>query len=499
MGIPFTGTFLAAIGTALAVAGSEVWGGRGLLWRSGLVCALMKSVSPSAVILGPMVGIMLEAGFLEAAVRLLGRNPLAYVLGGMLAVTTPLLQKLISLVIVYGWDMARLYVSAFTRGPGIWHHRPGRLDVLVIVAALHRVHRSDGGRDGILAGRRALVLPEGTVPGIAPGAPIRSDEALHQRYSLVLLAVNIAVIGGTLAAMSVIPLWLAATITLAYGGAVWTLYPVARNRLSRWRLWVEIVVVATLAGVVLGDLPGGEGGGRLGGAIAGLQMALRAALVVSSFSAISVELRNPAVVNWFLRHGMGKLAAAVEVAFEALPFMIKTLGEQRRFLREPLGSVVRLIGAGRDWLRTPASCNDIVCMFSGDRGSGKTRLLTAIAETLLMSGKKVEGSSPRSSSRRIRASAMTCWTCRTDARFPSVGVTSTRRGSTGPFRFDAEAIRFGNAALEQAVGSGADLIILDEVGPLEFDGKGWAGGLNVSWKPTTAHCCWWCVPISSVA
>jgi nucleoside-triphosphatase THEP1 len=354
------------------------------------------------------------------------------------------------------------------------------VDVLFIVAALHGFIGVTAAVTGYVAGRRALVLPEGTVPGTAPGAPIRSDEALHQRYSLVLLAVNIAAIGGTLAAMSVIPLWLAATITLAYGGAVWTLYPVARNRLSRWRLWVEIVVVATLAGVVLGDLPGGESGGRLGGAIAGLQMALRAALVVSSFSAISVELRNPAVVNWFLRHGMGKLAAAVEVAFEALPFMIKTLGEQRRFLREPLGSVVRLIGAGRDWLRDSCQLQrHCVYVLSGDRGSGKTRLLTAIAETLLLSGKKVGGIlSPvvQSQDSRLGYDVLDLQNgrqvplCRRD-----IDPTG---GSTGPFRFDAEAIRFGNAALEQAVASGADLIILDEVGPLEFDGKGWAGGLE---------------------
>jgi nucleoside-triphosphatase len=318
------------------------------------------------------------------------------------------------------------------------------------------------------------------VPGVAAGAPIRSDGAFHQRYSLFLLAFNIAAIGGALAAMSLVPLWLAAAITLAYGGAVWTLYPVVRTRLSRWRLWVEIVVVATLAGVVLGNLPGGESGGRLGGAIAGLQMALRAALVVSSFSAISVELKNPAVEDWFLRHGMGKLAAAVEVAFEALPFMIRTLGEQRRFLREPLGSVVRLIGAGRDWLRD--SCQHqrhCVYVLSGDRGSGKTRLLTAIAETLLMSGKKVGGIlSPVVQSQDSRLgydvldlqSGRQIPLCRRDIE--------PTGGSTGPFRFDAEAIRFGNSALEQAATSGADLVILDEVGPLEFDGKGWAEGLE---------------------
>jgi nucleoside-triphosphatase THEP1 len=481
MGIPFTGTLLAAIGTALVVAGSEVWGGRGLLWRSGLVCALMKSVSPSAVILGPMIGIMLEAGILEVTVRLLGRNLFAYILGGMLAVTTPLLQKLVGLLIVYGWDMARLYVSAFDAGArylGITALGP--VDVLFIVAVLHGFIGVIAAVTGYVAGRRAIVLPEGPVQSVPPGAPGPTDGTLHQRYSLILLAVNIAAVAGTLTAMSLIPLWLAAAITLAYGGAVWTCYPVVRTRLSRWRLWAEIVVVSVLAGVVLGDLPGGEHGGSLVGALAGIHMALRAALVVSAFSAISVELRNPAVVDWFLRHGMGKLAAAVEVAFGTLPLMIKTLGEQRKFLREPLDSVVRLIGAGRDWLRDSCQLQrHCVYVLSGDRGSGKTRLLTAITETLLMSGKNVGGIlSPVVQSQESRLgydvldlqSGRQVPLCRRDIE--------PTGGSTGPFRFDAGAIRFGNAALAQAATSGADLIILDEVGPLEFDGRGWAEGLE---------------------
>jgi hypothetical protein len=113
LSIPFTGTLLAAIGTSVVVAGAHIWGLRGLIWRSGLVCALMKSVSPSAVILGPMIGIILEAAAIELSIRLLGRNPVGYVIGGVAAVAMPLLQKIAGVVIIYGWDMTRLYVAAF--------------------------------------------------------------------------------------------------------------------------------------------------------------------------------------------------------------------------------------------------------------------------------------------------------------------------------------------------------------------------------------------------
>ncbi len=72
--IPFSGEFLTAIGIAILVSGHRLWPERGLLWRTGLVCAAMKSVSPSAVILGPMFAISAEGLLAEAGVGLLGGN-----------------------------------------------------------------------------------------------------------------------------------------------------------------------------------------------------------------------------------------------------------------------------------------------------------------------------------------------------------------------------------------------------------------------------------------
>ncbi|MBN2592893.1 MAG: DUF2478 domain-containing protein [Sedimentisphaerales bacterium] len=54
-----------------------------------------------------------------------------------------------------------------------------------------------------------------------------------------------------------------------------------------------------------------------------------------------------------------------------------------------------------------------------------------------------------------------------EARFPLA------RRKTGRFKFFAEGLEFGNAALGAAATKSADLVIFDEFGPLELNGQGW--------------------------
>ena len=44
----------------------------------------------------------------------------------------------------------------------------------------------------------------------------------------------------------------------------------------------------------------------------------------------------------------------------------------------------------------------------------------------------------------------------------------------GRYRFDEAAIAAGNAVITSAVSAGVDVVVVDEVGPLEFRGQGWA-------------------------
>ena len=112
LNLPFAGSVLAAFGVIVMTAGHRATPERGLIWRAALVCALMKSVSPSAVILGPMVGIVMEGLLLQSSVSLLGGNLAGYAIGGALAVSWSLVQKILSALIAFGPDVVRLYVEA---------------------------------------------------------------------------------------------------------------------------------------------------------------------------------------------------------------------------------------------------------------------------------------------------------------------------------------------------------------------------------------------------
>src|SRR4030043_1640306 len=83
--VPFSGNVLTAIGIIILTSISYIWTEKGLIWRAGLICALMKTLSPSAVIFGPMIAIFSEALLLEFSVRLLGRTLAGYLIGAMLA------------------------------------------------------------------------------------------------------------------------------------------------------------------------------------------------------------------------------------------------------------------------------------------------------------------------------------------------------------------------------------------------------------------------------
>ena len=106
--IPFSGMILSLIGVWLIISFLQVWKERGLVWRAGIICALMKSISPSAIILGPMIGIFTEALLIEFFIFVLGKNIVGYLFAGAFAVLSSLLQKFFSLLILYGFDFLKI-------------------------------------------------------------------------------------------------------------------------------------------------------------------------------------------------------------------------------------------------------------------------------------------------------------------------------------------------------------------------------------------------------
>jgi hypothetical protein len=112
--IPLSGMILSFITVYLLISFLQVWKENGLIWRAGFICALMKSISPSALILGPMIGILTEALLVELFIFVFGKNLAGYMIGGAFAVLATLFQKLISLLILYGFDFIKILSDLYS-------------------------------------------------------------------------------------------------------------------------------------------------------------------------------------------------------------------------------------------------------------------------------------------------------------------------------------------------------------------------------------------------
>jgi len=482
--VPFTGTILSAIGVALLVGGHSLWQEKGLIWRAGVICALMKSISPSAVIIGPMIGILTEAITLELFVRISRGASISVVIGSGVAVCLPFIQTIVSLLIVYGLNITALYVEAYkiaAKSLGIQSLNP--YEALGLFLMLNALFGFCAAFLGIAIGKNAIantLTPSPSAVQVAAFSlpPVNAS----QRFSLSILIAHIVVIPFVLLAISNLSLAWSSSLVGVYIVCIVARYPTSWKRFSKPRIWIGLIVVTVLAGLLLGEITNKQSGWTWSGILIGLQMSLRAIFMVVAFNVVSIELRNPKIIGWVLRRGLGQLATAMEVAFDTLLTLIASLGEQRNVLRHPVTSLSRLLFVAKQRL-TELDLREShlknIFIVTGDRASGKTSLLTALTEEFRQRQRNIGGIiSPvmRVDSMRIGYDVINIQTgervplCRNEPN--GIGI------KIGEWIFRNDGIQFGRTALNPSSLIACDLIIIDEVGPLELENKVWATSLD---------------------
>jgi nucleoside-triphosphatase THEP1 len=481
---PLTGTLLAGLGVMLLVAGVRLWEDAGIIWRAGVICALLKSLSPSAVILGPMIGILAEAWLLFLLVTLFHRHTVGCVIGGMVATMTPMVQKVIGILLAYGNDAARLYgalLDFVTGAAGIRSIDPA--GALAVLIGLNALPGAGAAVAGLRVARRARKLPPPSVA--APSDPTGSGSdtsAVSRAYSLFFLGGHLLVLVAGLLFLGQVSLPVGALLVAGYLLLTLTHYPPLRAKFVRPRLWVEFGVVALLAGLLLGSFAAEGKGTWWTGLLSGFSMTVRATLVMSAFSAISIELRNPRVVHWFLRRGLGTLSAALDTAFRALPAMINSLGEQRAVLRHPIASLSRMLAdvlVHTDVGTIAPQTISRVIILSGGQGEGKTTLLATLIRTMREEGIVVGGIRAPVVYVQGKRIGYDIEDIRTGVMTPLCRIAAEATlADVGSFSFLPEGLSAGRRALEPDAEHMPEVLIVDEVGPLELDGKGWAGQLE---------------------
>jgi hypothetical protein len=354
MHIPFSGSFLTFIATIFMISFYQLWPEKGLIWRAGFICALMKSISPSAIILGPMTGILLEAILVDLFLRLIGNNPGGYLMAGMASQLSALLHKIGSLLILYGFDVIEIYENMFrfaTRQFNNIDISPAQALLILVL-----IYVSVGSLAGLLATyigkgitkeRKYHILPRPTdLKETTWDAP-----ASGQKFYLPLLLLHLLLLPSFMYAFNILgfqPLIIGIFGVYIVLCLIW--YQRIKYRLMKPVFWIHLIIIGLMAGIFWkanDTLP--ESSSREGW-IMGLSLILRAVLVVTGFSALSTELRNPRLKSFLFKVGFHKIYAALSMAFSALPLMMERGVSGKVFLLHPIRGIRNLLGDAAYWL-----------------------------------------------------------------------------------------------------------------------------------------------------
>jgi nucleoside-triphosphatase THEP1 len=486
LGIPMAGTIMGGIGIVLMIAVGSLWPVRGLFWRAGLVCALMKALAPARIVFGPMVAIVVQACLMELSIRVFRRKNFSFVLGAILAMSWSMAQFIIRNLLAYGSGAVDLYLALLR-----WSEKNLGLPAgepwlpIVLVFALNLAAGLTSGFLGLYIGRRAAKEPlEMSSLSSAQVMEIRAGQPAREfPYSLGWLLADLVMLVGVLAlAQSAAwTIWLSAGLLAI---AVWILrYREAARPLLRTKFWLWFILLTGLSGALLSSLKHGWGGLPAGVGI-GLAMNFRAAVLVVGLSALGTELRSPRVGRMLSRGRFSRLPEAMEAAVEALPLVMANLPKAEETFRRPVTVFHRMVSQADYWLKRLTlrqARRTNVLLLCGHSGEGKSRALQVLLDGLRADGRKVAGILSPSVVRDGRHIGYDLIDIssgrRTELSRIAGELKAPESPSVGRFMFRPEGLRAGQATLSVQATAGADVIVVDEVGPWELKDQGWAGPL----------------------
>lgn len=481
---PFTGVFLTCTGMILLISVSCHWRDNGLIWRAGLICALMKSVSPSAVILGPMTGIFMEALLLDLAVTVLGRNHFGYILGSVMAVSWVFIQRAASFIIVYGFDIVGLYQSiVFFAEKQLSFHFDNVWMPLIFIWLIYIITGVLAALAGIRIGRKVdmsrsvpLSLDQKEVMRMKSG-----EAETSYRYSLTGLWITLAGMILTLMLMN----FSAPVYYLPIGFSLlifWIIrYNTVLTKLKKPKFWWSFAIITLLSALLFSKVPS-SGMTTMDGLLAGLDMNFRAALMIIGFTVAGKELSNPVIRKFLQRRNSGQTSLALEAAFETLPFVISNMPKAKDFLRQPALSLGFLAAQADFWLtrlRVTLVRKSNVVMITGPTGAGKTTMMLALAQKFREAGFYIQGFVSPSVYRNNIHQGYDLTDVWSQKRVP-LSTTEPAGGliQVGRFYFLPDGYHKGIEILSKASGVNADILMVEEIGAWELRGQGWASALN---------------------
>ncbi|RLD91672.1 MAG: hypothetical protein DRJ09_00245 [Bacteroidetes bacterium] len=353
--LPFAGSILAFAGTILLIGFYQLWPQRGLIIRAGLITAIMKSVSPSAIILGPMTGIITEAALIELVIILLGNNFPSVAFAGVLSLSSALFHKIISVIILYGFNVITIYVNVINFALKQFDIKEAApKEILFALLVVYVVTGIIAGVAGLFLGKKALKL-RSEIPQEIFEKGIKEKEFFDlsgkQKTKELLLWIHIIAIPTGLFLFNFKGLLTGGIYSMVYVLLFGYYYRNSMRRLRKPIFWLQLILIILLSAFFWNTHSTDGVSLSMEGFWAGLEMMIRAIFIVVAFSALSVELRNKKVRNFLFKVGVGKFYQSVGMAFGALPQMIVLLPTAKEIIKKPVASLLKPLIYADSWLK----------------------------------------------------------------------------------------------------------------------------------------------------
>lgn len=350
--MPFSGNVLVGIAMILLISSSYLWSEKGVIWRSGLICALLKTMSPSAIIFTPMVAIFTEGLLLEAMVRIFKRRKIGYYIGAALAMSWNLFQKIIIMTFFYGLNLITIYEKLMASAQQQLHWN---FDIIwVPLLALLFIYVFLGlfaAHFGIKIGNQLIdPIYHPKFMQVAPIEHVLKSPQTAKSYSLFWLFLNTILSIGIIVLKNYVSFytWISLAILLV---ALWSIkYKRAFRQVLKPKFWILFIVITMLTSVLFANFQDGNNGISEGIRI-GITMNIRAILLIISLTILGIELYNPKIRNWLQQGRFKQLSIAVQLSLESLPNVMSNMPSFRVLLKSPSLVFYQLIWQANERLK----------------------------------------------------------------------------------------------------------------------------------------------------
>ncbi len=476
MRFPLSGTILTIIAGILIIIFATIWHENGIIWRSALIAALMKSISPSSILFGPMIAIFLEGIIFEFFIYIFGKNWFAYTLASVSNLYSVLIHKLVTLLVLYGWNLVLISKNLYYfvlkqlniqnvsfKEAFLW--LSGFYVMLGVFTALVGIYFAQRVKDSEKFFSKKIEIKRKNISFLS------ADDQKRTSVFVLFIVIVYLIIGFFITTSD--NLLYSTIVTLALLIFAFFRYSAAMKRLKKPAIWIQAIILF-ISSAIFYEIKS-EKIVNIQGIIAGVNMIYRMIILITGFSIISMEMRNPVIRSLLYRHGMRNVYMAIGLGFSILPEILKKSLDFKKFIKHPLNVFVEMISTAKNinnYIET-IELNRRAIIISGEVTSGKTTFAVRLVDELQKRDVNVCGFYAKGYFENGKRSKFELIDILNGERILLASTEKISDFKTGRFYFNPLAFKKGSEIVKKCIDKNSRIILIDEVGRLEYNQKGW--------------------------